>query len=305
MQYGERIASEADTKLQSAEKQLRALEPEKADEELRGARALLAEPEATLSPEAEMIRGRLDELTALLPAIREQRRQRDLDDAVRERRSKIGPILQAMKDAVEPLAGKTLNDERLKAAKDATEDLDDELDDDMKALETGDPDFSSYLKRARAESSKAKDEMALAEAKLGFIAGPIATRDGANEKLKAAKTEKDPAAKVGLFNAATAQFASCVKSATADAQKPALAKSVIYVNGAPLLPDAVAAGCERSKVAALKQLEAAKKVLAKAEADAKKAKAKADAEEKKAKAKADAEEKRAATAAEKKAGKTR
>lgn len=263
MKYGEELAEKADGHLRVAEGHLRALEPAKADDELREARELLSEPEATLSPEAEMIKSRLDELTAMLPAVREQRRQRDLDEAVRDRRSKIGPILQAMKDAVEPLPGKTLDDAKLKAAKDAVEDLDDELDDDMKELETRDADFASYLKRCRTESSKAKDEIALAEAKLQFIAGPIASRDSANEKLKEARGEKDLAKRVELISAATTEFQTCTKAAEKYAAKPALAKAPIYVKGAGLTADAVAASCESARTAAVKQLDAAKKALAK------------------------------------------
>ena len=265
MKYGEKLSEDADTHLRTAEGHLRALEPKKADDELREARELLSEPEASLSPEADIIKARLDELTALLPSVRESRRKRDLDEAVRDRRSKIGPILQAAKDATEGLSGKGLSLAKLEAARDTVEDLEDELDDDIKELELSDQDFASYIKRAKAELSKAKEELALSDAKLKFIAGPLRAREQGGQQVQAAKGEKDLEKRVALLTDASASYQSCLEGAASYAQKPGVGKSPIFVGSSPVQAEAVSSGCETQRAAVQKLLEAAKKQWAAAQ----------------------------------------
>lgn len=266
MKYADKLCEEADTHLRAAEQHLRALEPKRAEDELEEAKDLLSEKDSSLSPEYELMKGRYDELASLLPVVKEQRRKRDLDEAVRERRSKIGPILQAAKDAADALSGKGLDEEKLKTAQRARDALDDELDDDVKELMKQDEDFASYIKRARGELSNVKDAIALAEAKLAFIKGPIAARDEANTRLKNAKKERDLEKKVELIKEALQLYKGCVKDARHYASKPALAKEPVFIANRPLLADDVAHECDKAQQPAEKQLDVAKKALAKEQA---------------------------------------
>lgn len=258
--HGEQLGDEATGQLDEAEKELRALEPDKAEDALREANETLSEPDIVHSPESDMLKSRLEELRAQLPTVREQRRLRDLDEKVRDRRSKIGPVLQAVRDDVEALSSKGLSEEKVKATREAMDDLKDLLE-DTRELELRDEDFKSYVKRARSELDEAKNAVKVAEEKLRFVSGPIVRREEAAEKLKAAKGEKDPERRAQVLSEAISAYRACADEA-GKFGKSLGEKTTIFVSGAATTPNAVETSCRTSESAANKQLQAAKKAAA-------------------------------------------
>lgn len=211
--HGEKLADEATGQLDRAEKELRALEPDEADEALRDATETLEEPDIVHSPESDLLKSRLQELRAQLPACREQRRLRDLDEKVRERRAKIGPVLQAMRDGMEALStAKSVDEKRIDATEDAAKDLADLLE-DTRELELRDEDFKSYMKRAHAELDKAKTDIRLAKARLEFQSGPERAKTDATEHAKQAKAQKNADERRRLYALASDEYARCATDA--------------------------------------------------------------------------------------------
>jgi hypothetical protein len=92
----ERKANDAESLIIDAEKQLDALRPAKAKEELARARAELADPAVSDDPDALIIKGRLAEAERRLPGVRQQGDKHDVELAAAAKQEEFG---KAFKDS--------------------------------------------------------------------------------------------------------------------------------------------------------------------------------------------------------------
>src|SRR5262245_36237640 len=79
----EQLAYEAERRINSAESELAALEPDKAVEHLDAAQRVLINSKIDSYPDAELLRTRHRELVDRVPVVREEVRKRDLAAAVK------------------------------------------------------------------------------------------------------------------------------------------------------------------------------------------------------------------------------
>ncbi len=200
--------------LEQAEKALNEAEPKKAEEALAEANKLLAEPDMQFSPERDMYLSRYGELEPRLTEAREARQQKDIEEAVRNERAEIGPTLQAMKDAAETIGGAKIDEKSIEAALDSVSALEKAVgsSNERRLLALKDPSFLAYLKRAKAESQKARTEVTRAEKKLKFLKGPVVLKQKAADELKQSKTEKDAEKKRDLIASAASGYGRCVST---------------------------------------------------------------------------------------------
>lgn len=198
--------------LDDAERAFAAVEPKKAEDALRDAGKLLNDPDMQFSPEREMFANRHAELLQKLNEVREARRAKDIEDAVRSERAEIGPSLQAMKDAAETVASPKVDEGKVADAKAAVAALEKAVGatDDRRVLALKDSSFVGYLKRAKAETEKARALVTNAERKLKFLAGPVALKLLAAKDLRDSRLEKNLEKKRELLTAAVAGFQQCL-----------------------------------------------------------------------------------------------
>ncbi len=234
--------------LDRAEKALNDAEPKHAEEALAEAKQLLAEPDMQYSPERELYTSRHAELAPRLKAAREARRQKDIEDSVRSERAEIGPSLQAMKDAAEAISGAKVDEKLIDAALDAVGTLEKAIraSDDRRLLALKDPSFTGYLKRAKAETEKARAELTRAQKKLKFLNGPVVLKQQAADELKQSKSEKNAPKKRALVASAAESYARCV-SAGVEFTKDGFASEKIIIGTSATTIEAFLETCKAAQ----------------------------------------------------------
>ena len=214
MKGAEKKSDQIGALLDDAERFFAQVEPKKAEAALSEAGRLLNDPDMQYSPEREMFAGRQAELLAKVNEVREARKAKDIEDAVRSERAEIGPSLQAMKDAAEAVGGTKVDEKSVTAAKEAVAALEKAVSasDDRRVFALKDSSFLGYLKRAKAETEKARTVLTKAEKKLAFLSGPVALKQKAAKELKDSRSEKDAEKKRALVTSAVADYAQCLTS---------------------------------------------------------------------------------------------
>lgn len=230
MKDADKLADKIGGLLDVAEKALGDAEPKKAEEALAEATKLLAEPDMQYSPEREMYASRHAELAPKLDEAREARKQKDIEEAVRSERAEIGPSLQSMKDAAEAISGPKVDEKLIDVARDSVSALEKAVgaSDDRRIFALKDPSFLGYLKRAKAETEKARAVVTKAQRKLKFLNGPVVLKQTAESELKQSKKEKDATKKRALVASAAGGYGRCV-SAGAEFTKGGLATEKIVI----------------------------------------------------------------------------
>ena len=214
MKDADKLSDKIGGLLDLAEKAMGEADPKKAEEALAEASKLLAEPDMQYSPEREMYVSRHAELAPKLSEAREARKQKDIEEAVVNERAEIGPSLQAMKDAAEAVAGPKVDEKAIDAARDSVTALEKAVgaSDERRVFALKDPSFLGYLKRAKAETEKARAIVTKAEKKLKFLNGPVAMKQKATDELKQSKSEKDAEKKRALVASAAGGYGRCVSA---------------------------------------------------------------------------------------------
>ena len=234
--------------LDDAERLSAALEPKKAESALRDAKKLLDDPDMQFSPEREMFVSRHAELLQKLTEVQEARRAKDIEDAVRDERSEIGPSLQAMKDAAGAIAGPKIDEKAVTTAKESVTALEKAVgaSDERRLTALKDASFLGYLKRAKAETEKARAVLTKAEKKLAFLAGPAALKQKAAKDLRDSKTEKDPEKKRTLVSGAATGYAQCLTTGL-DFVKGGFASEKIAIDGATTTVESFLETCKAAQ----------------------------------------------------------
>lgn len=255
MRDADKLSDKIVTLLDEAERAIGEIQPQKAESALTEAKKLMDEPDMKLSPDREVYVSRHAELLPKLPEIRELRKQKDIEEAVIAERAEIGPSLQAMKDAAEAIAGPKVDEKLIDAARTSVATLEKAVGatDERRVQANRDPSFGGYLKRAKAETEKARAELTRAEKKLKFLQGPVAQKTKAGEELAESRAEKDLEKKRALMTAAVASYGACMSSG-AEFTKNGFATEKVSVGGPVMTVDAFLDSCKTAQESTAKAI---------------------------------------------------
>lgn len=262
--HGEKISDQASTLLDDAEKDLARLDADKAEDRLKDAQELLANPDIELSPESEMLQSRYSELKARIGPTREEKARREVEAAVEKQRDTIVTAMGEVTSALKALEAKDAGPAQVKAVLDSVERTREKLKDGKK-LEPKSEDYAASVRRTEQRLEQAVAKARSAQQVIDFVSGPATARQEAEDLVKQAKAEKDPDKQLSLYTNARSRFQRCGESAKElIAKTPALEKSPIQVAGQTTTPKAVASGCGtradslQKTVAKLEQAKAAR-----------------------------------------------
>jgi hypothetical protein len=146
----EKLAFDAERQINGAEEELAALHPDAAVERLDAAERSLSDPRVDRYPDAERLRERHTELTARLPAVREEVRKRELAAAIVQAKTKIEAGRAALKDAIAEIKKKDPDEATLKRAADSVEAVRTALE-EAGDLDSKDLEYSKYALNVRKD----------------------------------------------------------------------------------------------------------------------------------------------------------
>ena len=269
---GEAAASDLEQSLRDAERDMRALKVEDAQDDLNDAKEKLKNPDLKLHPEAWLLEQRYNELVGQLAETKRQKEARELELKVEAQRQNLERARTKLLTAMDALDQPDVSSGRIGDVKSAMGELRDRIE-DGKALEAKAPSYADDAAHAARGLERARDRIALAELRMAFVEGPASARTRGADLLAAAKKERELTVKQQKLQDARKELQTCADAgAKLSAQHAELAKSQVLVGGKVTTPSAVTTDCERSVKSADKLLAAAEKALAKkAKADAKKA----------------------------------
>jgi hypothetical protein len=258
-EHSQRLADKADESLSRADQAMTELEPDEAAKSLASTQETLSNPDASLYPEYEMLRDKLKEQQARLPAVRRAREQRDLQRAVAEQRKRVEERLQAFQKRMSAL--NTLEhdidavDDALKAASEMLDVIKDGVD-----LEPKDKGYLEYVRATKKAVEDARPSLTQARALAEFIQGPVKFREKAMEAFKAGKAQKDPEDRRAAFQEALGLYEKCqAASRSLLTRSPAVSRKPIAALGKKTTPEAFDTACSseaRQVNEALKKLKA-------------------------------------------------
>lgn len=159
----EKVAFEAERRINSAEQELLALHPDSAVEHLDAADISLSNPAIERYPDAKRLRERHTELTTQVPAVREEVRKRELAAAVAAAKEKIEAARNTLKDALAEIKKRDPAEAELKRASDAVDALRAALE-EASDLESKDNEYSKYslaVRKDGADKKKAVEQRTL------------------------------------------------------------------------------------------------------------------------------------------------
>ncbi len=251
----EKQATAAEASLDEADRQLAALEPDRAEAAISSADKALADPDVGYYPEREQIRQRLVAAQTRLPEVRVQRVARDLEVRLQERRALLEKALVIFQERLGPLGKKGFTSDALDEAKDATGRLKDAISDGSN-LEKKDPAYSVYAGDLRHRVEQAGLELDNAKRVLEFIRGPGELRRTAVQSMMEAKAQTDASKRLSALAEAQAAYRRCADDGTKAiaTAAPPFARTVVELEGAPVTPEAVVGGCKSQAVALDKRI---------------------------------------------------
>jgi hypothetical protein len=278
--HGEKLADEASSLLDGAEKDLSKMDVEHADSQIQEAQKLVSNPDIELSPEGEMLQSRLAELKARIAPTRDEKARRELDALVDKQRDNLMQAFGEVTTALEALDRKDAGRPQLDAVNKAVDHTRERLKEGKK-LEARSDDYGASARRIEQQLEQAVTRTQSAQQVIDFVAGPATTRQQAEALARQAKQEKDPDKQLLLYTDARDHFQHCGEAAKQLlAKTPELEKKPIQVEGQATTPKAVASGCGtradslQKTVAKLEQAKAAREKKKGASTSKPKAKAK-------------------------------
>lgn len=274
--HGEKRTDEATLLLNDAERELQKLEADRAQEKLTEARELLEHPDVELSPEGEMLRGQLTELTGRVSKVREERASKDreareerarqeLEAAVEKQRDDVVRAMEAVTTALSALEQKDAGRAQVDAVLDAVKRVR-ERQQAGKELEAKSPDYAASARNTTKKLEQAEATARLSQRLIDFASGPYNASQEASALEKKAQRERDLEKRLALYTDAHQRFRRCGEEAEKLlAELPELARRALPVAGRPTTLQATASGCG-TKAGTL-QRTLAKLEQAKAKAD--------------------------------------
>jgi hypothetical protein len=241
--HGEKLSDEASSMLDEAEQSLRKLEAERAEEQLKEVKELLAHPDIELSPESEMLRSRHAELLAMVAPARQERERRQLDAAVEKQRDEMLRAREALDTALEALERKDAGPAQVEAVLTAVERIQERLR-EGKRLEAKSEDYAASVRRMEQVLTQATAKARFTEQVIAYTSGPVAARLEAEALEKKAKAERDLDAQLTLYMDARERYRRCAEASQQLITKtPELERTSIQVEGRATTPKAVGSGC--------------------------------------------------------------
>jgi|GEM_PF-4267016 len=239
----ERRATEAEKLLDEAERQMAALEPDKAEGALKQAQRTLSDPDVGYYPEREAIFRRAAVDQTKLPQVRKAREAHDLAVAVAARQVQVEKAVSDFRPALEAVRKRELVMADVDRARDTAGALQGTLEDGRK-LEERDVQYGIYAREQRKLLDSSRSEIELGKKRLEFVAGPGGTRKEALELTARAKSEPNREKKRKLLAEAREKFARCAN----DGQRmlielPVLATAVTTIGEESLAPKTVVTSC--------------------------------------------------------------
>lgn len=240
---GERRATEAEKLLDQAEREMAALEPDRAEQVLAQAQAALSHPDVGYYPERELIAQRAAADQKKMSQVKREREARDLAIAVASRHAKVEMALAEFRPALAALGDRGIVPTDIDRAKESAAGLYAALE-DGRNLEARDRQYGAYARQLRGLVDRSRPPIELAKRRLEFAAGPVAVRHEARDLIARGKSEPNQKKKRALFAQSREKFAQCAQEGQRMlSESPALARAVIMVGGEPLVPRAVVVGC--------------------------------------------------------------
>lgn len=272
MDEAEGKGRQAESFLDEADHEIRALEVERAEKLLAKAKDLLADPEIAKYPEHGLLKERVTESEVALALAKKEIEKRELERAVLAHRQILEGAEGRLGKAIDLVKSPDVDASRIEEARDAISDLEDRLEDGSE-LETKDKGLADHAGSVRKNVESAKAEARRAEIVLAFREGPLAARREALSLVESAKKEKDRERQREIYADALARLRACAdKGKEMLATSPDLAKASIVLDAKRTAPGVVSTACAKDVVA----LEKKMKELAKRSAQEK---AKAEAKE--------------------------
>lgn len=240
---GERRATEAEKLLDQVEREMAALEADRAEHLLAQAQAALSHPDVGYYPERELIAQRAAADQRKIPQVRREREARDLAIAVASRHAKVEMALAEFRPALAGLGNSGIVQADIDRAKESAAALNAALEDGRK-LEARDGQYGSYARHLRGLVDRSRAPIELAKKRLEFAAGPGAVRQEARDLFARGKSEPNQKKKRALFAQGREKFAQCAQEGQRMlTDLPALARAVVIMGGQSVIPRAVVAGC--------------------------------------------------------------
>jgi hypothetical protein len=259
MGKSERLANEADELLAKAEKAMGDADPKAADAFVAEAKKVMAEPEAQLYPEYEMLVSRLKEDETKLPEVKHAREHLDLEAEVAKRRAKVDEQGARLKKAVAAVAAPAVDKAAIDELASAGSDLLDALKDGTE-LEAKDKAYADDVKKQRDAYSAANAPLTLAKARLEYMQGPAAQREQAVAKAKVARAAKAVEDKRAGLTDARALYDQCEDASRILLRaNPAMSRQPIMASGMKTTPEALDTACSKEWQDVDKQLKKLKK----------------------------------------------
>ncbi len=273
--HGEKRTDEATLLLNEAERELQNFEVARAEKKLAEARELLADPDVELSPEGEMLRGQLAELTARVPRVREEKERKEREAREERARQELEAAVEKQRDAVvlamdgvtvalialEKGAGRAQVDAVLDAVKGVRE-----KQQAGKELEAKSPDYAASARNTAKRLEQAEATARLAQRLIDFASGPYSGSQEATALEKKAKRERDLEKRLALYTDVHQRFLRCGQEAEKLlAENPELARRALPTTGRLTTLQAASTGC--SAKAGTLQRTLTKLEQAKAKAD--------------------------------------
>src|SRR5688572_8406169 len=206
---GERISDRAGIMMDEAERAMAAQDLKRAEEKIAEAERAVADPDVMTNPESDLLKTRLADLQARLPALRKELERIELEKKVTARREVIAKSVTAFRKALGSASSKP---ERgtVQAARDAARKVRDDVEWD-KDLPAKDPEFKGYLDGIRQDLEAGEKELLVAEHSMELLDGPVREHDEALATVQRGKAEKNLEERLKLYTEAQDRYRKCVE----------------------------------------------------------------------------------------------
>lgn len=239
------LVRDAEDDLKQADRRIQADDLDKAGELLADARTKVEDRQMAFYADRENIEDRLAQAEARLAAAKDSKVRREIAARVPEQKEKAERAMSELRATSDALRDRASLDrmkaQRARAALEAAT----RLLDDSKRFEI-DAGWAAYAKGARAEIAPRAVQMALAEALLAFLEGPVAKGTQAKELFERAKSVNKAEERTALYTQSRESYLACGKDAGALlAQTPPLEREPLSLSGGrKATTKAFAAGCD-------------------------------------------------------------
>ncbi|MBI5548595.1 MAG: hypothetical protein HY901_32325 [Deltaproteobacteria bacterium] len=261
MIHGERLALDAEERLDRADKRLAELEPDAAEPLIDKAQDLLAHPDVGYYPERHMLNQRLLGARTRLPAARAEKKKRDLQKLVDEQKREVELALAELERAMSELNPSVPVREHVKGARKAMESLAEKIG-DGRELEPQDAPYAAFAASARKRHDAAEPKVKHAAALATFLSGPCVSRSEGRESVAKARMAAGLEDRIDAWEDAQKKLVACTQDAQNQIALGGVGGQALVVAGAMTTPAAVLASCAKESGAVAAALEKDRKALA-------------------------------------------